>query len=179
MRREVIRLPAVAVMAGWMSAGLLTGCATTSTSSNRDLGYSGHPTRIYIVSNLGRLGDSFSDELQKQMIAGIERCGGHAVFDRVSATELDRTARDNQIAQFKADVVLSMQITSWETSEGSIVSGNVDSRVWDMSTKKVVWRGSSTMHMGITLPSMQADSLYKDLVPKLRSDGMIPACAGG
>jgi hypothetical protein len=178
MRRE--GLIAGAAMAAWISAGLLMGCATTSTSTNRDLGYSGHPTRIYIVSNLGKFGDSFTNELQKRMVAGIESCGGHAVFDRVSAMELDRTTRDNQIAQFKADVVLSMQLASWETSEEAVISGNVDSRVWDLSTKKVVWRASSTMHMGgLTPASTQAESLYKELIPKLRSDGMIPACGAG
>ena len=149
------------------------------TSTNRDLGYSGHPTRVDIVSNLGKFGDPFANELQKRMVVGIESCGGHAIFDRVSATELDRTVRDSQIAQFKADVVLSMQLANWETSDGAVVSGNVDSRLWDVNTKKLVWRASSTMHMGAFTPaSTQAESLYKDLIPKLRSAGMIPACAG-
>jgi hypothetical protein len=184
MNREVAHLGRVlsagAVIVVWMSTAMLAGCATTNTTTNRDLGYTGHPARIFIVSNLGKFGDSFSNELQKQMIAGIESCGGHAVFDRVSPTELDPTMRNRQIAEFKADVVLSIQLANWETQDGSIISGNVDSRVWDVSTKKTVWRASSSMHMGtITPASTQADSLYKDLIPKLRSDGMIPSCAGG
>jgi hypothetical protein len=172
------RLLVVGAIGAILAGGLLSACASTSSQTNRDLGYSGHPTRIFIVSNLGKLGDSFSDELQKRMVAGIESCGGQAAFDRVSETELDQTARNNQIKDFKADAVLSMQLTSWETMDGQITSANIDSKLWDVTTKKAVWRANSKMHMGeLTPASTKADSLYKELVPKLRADGMIPSCA--
>lgn len=47
-------------VATFTCVALLVGCASTNTMTNRDLGYSGHhPSRIFIVSNLGKLGDSF------------------------------------------------------------------------------------------------------------------------
>jgi hypothetical protein len=123
------------------------------------------------------MGDSFANELQKRMVADIESCGGHAVFERVSLTELNQADRNTRIDQFKADVVLTIQLTGGETMDGAVVAGNVDSKVWDVSTKKIVWRGSSAMHMGTLTPaSTTAESLYKDLMPKLRYDGMVPAC---
>jgi hypothetical protein len=71
-----------------------------------------------------------------------------------------------------------MQLTNWETLDGSMISANLDSRVWEVSTRKTVWRASSHMQMGgLTPASTKAESLYKELVPKLRSDGMIPSCA--
>ncbi len=159
--------------------GLSTSCANTQTVTNRDLEYTGHPTRIYITSNLGKLGDSFAEELQKRMVADIESCGGHVVFDRVGATELDQDRRRQQIQEFKADVVLTMELANWETMQGSVVGASVDSRVWDVSTKKVVWRGNSTIRTGtITPASTKAESLYKDLMPRLRADRMIPSCSG-
>jgi hypothetical protein len=78
----------------------LSGCASTSTMTNRDQTYSGHPSRIFIVSNLGKLGDSFENELQRQMLTDIQGCGGAAVFERVNPTELNSNERRNRVEQF-------------------------------------------------------------------------------
>ena len=157
----------------------LSGCASTNTMTNRDQTYSGHPSRIFIVSNLGKLGDPFENELQRQMLTDIQGCGGAAVFERVNPTELSSNERRNRVEQFKADIVLTMQLTSWETQDGAPVSANIDSKIWDVSTKKVIWRGSSAMHMGTLTPgTTTAASLFKELMPKLRADGMIPVCGG-
>ena len=197
----------------------LTGCAavahlsgigvgTVNTVTTKAVGFSGHPTRIYIVSNLtlpGGLifGISLDNDVQKRMIPDIERCGGQAVFDRVNAPEsawtlvpyayddendplyaqvntqplagqlltlLNQDDRKTRIGDFKADVVLTMDLIRWQN--GWAV---VQSRVWDLRTKMVVWKAYSSGNWGVPL-SMSADGFVTDLMRKLRDDGMVPAC---
>jgi hypothetical protein len=155
---------------------VLAACATTKTQTNRDLNYQGHPSRIYVVAGVAKLGDSFTDELQKRMVDGIQGCGGQAAFERVSGLELDPTARNARVQQFKPDIVLSIEITSWETYQ-SAITANIDSRVWDVASKKWVWRAATKLNAGgLTPASTRAESLSTDLLSKLRSDGMIPTC---
>jgi hypothetical protein len=162
----------LSVVASMLSA-FLTGCVTTATVTHRDTGFSGHPTRIFIVSDLADLGYGFEDELQKRMIPDIESCGGHAVFDRVSL-ELNQDEEETRIDQFKADIVLMMQLPDIEPQDGL---ADVDSEVWDVSTKKVVWRANTELPMvTAALRSTRVEAFHKDLMAKLRQDGMVPAC---
>ena len=200
----------------------LTGCTTVyrlsgigkvNTTTSRDVSFNGHPTRIYIVSNLTgpvffwyRV--SLDNDVQKRMIPDIERCGGHAVFDTVNApqsawrdvpyvynddtiyysantqplagqllTLLNQDDRKTRIGDFKADVVLTMDLTSWLRRPGL---GRVDSNILDLRTKKFVWTAKSYVEAWGNWPvgarSMSADRFVTDLMRKLRDDGMVPAC---
>ena len=187
----------------------LSGTDAVNTVTTRAVGFSGHPTRIYVVSNLtlpgglwGLYGISLDNAVEKRMIPAIERCGGQAVFDRVNAPEsawtyvpyayddendplyaqvntqplagqlltlLNQDDRKTRIGDFKADVVLTMDLIRWQN--GWAV---VQSRVWDLRTKMFVWKAYSSGNWGF--PSMSADVWVTDLMRKLRDDGMVPAC---
>jgi hypothetical protein len=156
-----------------MLSQFLTGCASAITVTHRDTGFSGHPTRMFIVSDLANLGYGFEDELQKRMIPDIESCGGHAVFDRVSL-ELNQDERQTRIDHFKADIVLMMQLPDIELEPGL---ADVDSEVWDVSTMKVVWRANTELGAaGAISRSALVEAFHKDLMARLRQDGMVPAC---
>jgi len=218
--RGTLRTPvtiAFSVVAGMLSVSLtgctavyrLSGIGAVSTTTSRDAGFNGHPTRIYIVSNLtapgGAYGISLDNDVQKRMIPDIERCGGHAVFERVNApgsawtavpflyfnhtetygantqplagpllTLLNQDDRKTRIGDFKADVVLTTDLTTWLNGRGV-----VDSGVWDLRTKKFVWTARSAVNWAnwpVDARSMSADGFVTDLMRKLRDDGMVPAC---
>jgi len=77
--------------------------------------------------------------------------------------------RKTRIDQFKADVVLTMDLTG--------LGGNVDSRVWDLRTKEFVWSAISDVYGRSFADRRFADAFTNDLMRRLRDDGMVPACA--
>ena len=144
--------------------------------------------------------NSFENDVQKRMLPDIERCGGNAVFDRVNSpqsawhldtngyeflkipplrdqlragTLLNQDDRKTRIGQFNADVVLIMDLTDWAAGR----YGYLHTSVWDLRTQKLVWSARSTVRLGVLTPnSSDANAFTKNLMRKLRDDGMVPAC---
>jgi len=90
---------------------LLGACATTLTATNRAADYSRHPNRIFIVNQLGGFGGSFSEEFERGVTAGITACDGWVEFAHVSTLELDSSARQQQAARFRPDVIVTVRVT--------------------------------------------------------------------
>jgi len=196
-------------LTGCAAVAHLSGVGTVKTVTARDVGYSGHPTRIYIMSDLTAPvlgGISLDNDVQKRMIADIERCGGHAVFDRVNAPESAWTYvsyaydDDNDPLYYRANTqpvaghVLTLLnqddrktrigdfkpdvVLTMDLQKWLAPQGVVDSNVLDLRAKKYVWRAKSTVGWGYPY-SMSADVFVTDLMRKLRDDGMVPACGDG
>jgi hypothetical protein len=176
-------------------AGLgLASCASTLTKTNKDVAYSGHPTRIFVIANLGGFGAGIPTEFEKRFVTDVTSCGGTVEFSKVATIEIANPlslgtspdaisaskARAAQMKTFSPDALLTMRVAhTTRTTAGQLLDGTVETYVWDIKSGKKIWAGVSTVHMGgIFIPdSTRAQSLYDDLASKLRSDGMIPACA--
>jgi len=173
---------AIGVAATLSVVSLLAGCATTSTATNRAASYSRHPDRIFIVDELNGFGVSFPEEFEKRVTAGITACGGAVEFAHVNALELDPSARQQQATRFKPDVIVTMRVTHRTIDAyGSLLNADVDTQVWDVTLRKMVWRGHSAMNAGgmFTPAGTRAESLYANLIGKMRADGVVPDCVGG
>jgi hypothetical protein len=163
-----------------LAMALTVGCASTRTESNRDPHFQKHPTRIYVVGNVDGFGPTFADEFRQVFDTEITRCGGSVQFSRITTLERDASQRNTEIAQFKPDVLIFLHLTHTTIDNyGQLLQATVDTQVLDAEQKKVVWRGNSSMQAGgmFTPSSTRAQSLSKDLLVKLRQDGMVPACA--
>jgi hypothetical protein len=178
---------ATAVLVGTCSA-----CATSTTRTNQDATYHGHPTRIMVVANLEQTGDGVSAAFERVFSDGVRACGGEVGFfmPRIT-TEADALSLDNgvtaadqmgfaaKLTAFAPDVILSMRVTHITLAGfGQKIDATVNSRVFDYRQKKVVWAGVSLMGMGgiWTTAEMRAKSLNDDLSGKLRAGSLIPKC---
>jgi hypothetical protein len=163
-----------------LAVSVTAGCASTRTQVNRDAHFQKHPTRIYVVGNLDGFGPTFADEFRQVFDTEISRCGGNVEFSRITALELDSSQRNAEIDQFKPDALIFLHLTHTTIDTyGQLLQATVDTQVIDPEQKKVVWRGNSNMQAGgmFTPSSTRAQSLSKDLLLKLRQDGMVPACS--
>jgi hypothetical protein len=171
----------------------LASCASTSTKTNKDVAYSGHPTRIFVIVNLGGFGAGLPNEFEKRFVADVTSCGGAVEFSKVSTIEIANPlslgtspdaigaakARMAQMKTFSPDALLTMRVAhTTRTQSGQLLDATVETYVWDTKSGKKIWAGVSTVHMGgiFVQDSTRAQSLYDDLASKLRADGMIPAC---
>jgi hypothetical protein len=172
----------------------LASCASTSTKTNKDVAYSSHPIRIFVVANLSAFGGSFPEEFEKRMVTGVSSCGGSVEFSEVTPEEIANPlslgmspdvasaskARMEQIKNFSPEVILTMKVAHTTHDQyGQLLNATVDSYVWDAKSGKKIWAGVSSMSTGgmFTPASTRAQSLYDDLARRLRGDGMIPSCA--
>lgn len=172
----------------------LASCASTSTKTNRDVAYSGHPTRVFVIANLGGFGAGLPNEFEKRFVTDVTSCGGAVEFSKVSTVEIANPlslgtspdaisaskVRMAQMKTFSPDALLTMRVAhTTRTQSGQLLDATVETYVWDIKSGKKIWAGVSTVHMGgIFVPdSTRAQSLYDDLASKLRADGMIPECA--
>jgi hypothetical protein len=188
-----LRLAANCLIALLTGVGLAS-CASTSTKTNKDVAYSNHPVRIFVIANLSAFGATFPEEFEKRMVTGITGCAGSIEFSKVTSEEIANPlslgtspdaasafkARMAQIKNFSPEVILTMKVTHTTRDQyGQLLNATVDSYVWDAKSGKKIWAGVSSMNTGgmFTPASTRAQSLYDDLAIKLRGDGMIPSCA--
>jgi hypothetical protein len=169
-------------------------CVVSNTRTNQDLGYQGHPTRIFIVANLEATGEGVTDEFYRTFSEGVSACGGQTqLFKPRIATQTDALALNGlsdaddgrrlqaSIDAFAPDAVLTMRVANLGLAGyGQKVTAVVNSKLWDYRQKKGIWAGVSNMALGGMWASseMRARSLSKDLAGKLRQGGLIPRCAG-
>jgi hypothetical protein len=172
----------------------LASCASTSTKTNKDIAYSAHPTRIFVVANLGAFGAGFPIEFEKRFVTDVTSCGGTVEFSKVLTLEIANPlslgnspdalsasrARMEQIKSFSPDVILTMRVAhTTRTQFGQLLDVTVETYIWDAKSGKKIWAGLSAERTGgmLTPDSTRAQSLYDDLANKLRADRMIPSCA--
>jgi ABC-type Fe3+-hydroxamate transport system substrate-binding protein len=172
----------------------LASCASTSTKTNKDVAYSAHPTRIFVIANLGEFGVGFPNEFERRFVTDVTSCGGAVEFSKVLSSEMVNPlslgtspdavsasrARMEQIKSFSPDVILTMRVAhTTRTQYGQLLNVTVETYVWDTKSGKKIWAGLSAERTGgvLTPDSTRAQSLYDDLANKLRADRMIPSCA--
>jgi len=172
----------------------LASCASTSTKTNKDVAYSAHPTRIFVIANLVGFGAGFPNEFEKRFVTDVTGCGGAVEFSKVLSLEMANPlslgtspdavsaskARTEQIKSFSPDVILTMRVAhTTRTQNGQLLNVTVETYVWDAKSGKKIWAGLSAERTGgmFTPDSTRAQSLYDDLADKLRADRMIPSCA--
>jgi hypothetical protein len=170
-----------------------SSCAVSNTRTNQDMGYQGHPMRIYVIANLDSEGDGVTDEFYKGFSERVTACGGQTeLFKPRIATQGDALSLDSLhdandqkrvlagVDAFAPDAILTMRVANLGVDTyGQKLSAVVNSKLWDYGQKKVIWAGVSNMALGgmWTTSEMRAKSLSKDVASKLRQGGLIPSCA--
>ena len=177
-----ILVPAVAVF--------IHGCAVTTTNSNAQSNYAGHPTRIFVATNLAPLGNGFSDEFERLFVQGVRNCGGDAEFSRYKASEIvsplaleppkgasgSAEERERAMRAFLPDAVVSIRLATFVFGGGHI-EGDVTTDVYDVKLKKIVWKGESNVGSGALVPAtIKARSFYGSIAKRLQADGVLPMC---
>jgi len=174
-------------------AGTLGGCASSSTQTNRDAQYSGHPMRIFVVESLIPLGDGFESTFEPILSQDIRTCGGDVAFHRIEAADIsnplalngpttsqqaDVNRLDTEIKAFAPDAVLTMVIAHRSLINGMLNGVTINSKLYDYKTHKAVWAGVSSFGFApASTTATRAKALHDDLGPKLRRDGVTPDCA--
>jgi hypothetical protein len=174
-------------------AAALCGCASSSTQTNRDAHYAGHPQRIFIIESLVSLGDGFENAFEPIFSQDIRTCGGDVAFHRLEATDVSdplslngsnatQQARANalssEIKAFAPDAVFSMTIVHRFLVNYNQLSGvTINSKLYDYKTHQAVWAGVSNFSFApVSTTATRAKALHDDIGPKLRRDGVIPDC---
>jgi hypothetical protein len=169
----------------------IAACAHTRTTTNVAPGYTGHPTRFFVVANLSAFGPGFSEDFQSLLEQRIKACGGDVEFSNIAPSEVanplalqpEQTdaskARVAEMHRFNPDAVLLLRVNNVGTTNGQLTSATVHSKVFDTKLNKEVWAAvSNEMTGGMFTPtSTRAQSLYEDLSAKLQRDGIICATA--
>jgi hypothetical protein len=186
--------PARAILAvGAGLAAMLCGCASSSTQTNRDTQYAGHPTRIFVIESLIPLGDGFENTFEPILSQDIRACGGDVAFHRVETADIsnplslngpttsqqaDANALGAELKAFAPDAVLTMVIAHRFLINGMLNGVTIDSKLFDYKTHKPVWAGVSSFGFApASTTATRAKALHDDLGPKLRRDGVTPDCA--
>lgn len=172
-------------------AAALCGCASSSTQTNRDAQYAGHPQRIFIIESLIPLGDGFESTFEPTLSQDIRACGGDVAFHRVEVADLSdplslgastaaQTSANTLSSEMKAftpDAVLTMTIAHRFLLNGMLNGVTINSRLYEYKTHKAVWAGVSNFSFApASTTATRAKALHDDLGPKLRRDGVIPDC---
>jgi hypothetical protein len=170
---------------------IIAGCAFTNTKTNKDPQYTGHPSRLFVITNMFALGNSFSDEFERLLIQRVTSCSGEAQFSRLNPAEIvgplslqPQTGastfaqeRQQQIRAFRPDAIITIRLATVLMSGGQ-QEGDLTTDVYDVSLKRVVWKGVSSVGSGVFVAgSTKAQSFFNDIAEKLTRDGILPACA--
>lgn len=173
-------------------AAVLCGCASSSTQTNRDAQYAGHPQRIFIIESLIPLGDGFESTFEPTLSQDIRTCGGDVAFHRVevadmsnplalngptTAQQVSANSLSSELKAFAPDAVLIMTIAHRFLLNGMLNGVTINSKLYDYKTHKAVWAGVSNFSFApASTTATRAKALHDDLGPKLRRDGVIPDC---
>ena len=115
----------------------------------------------------------------------LERCGVKTEISHVGALELDGSARNQAMAQFKPDAVLSimrrsamMSITSqFGGVRTELASEAYDVTLTDVQSRKPVWKASVDFQPQFLGQDPPAETLAKQLVGRLMADGILKSCS--
>lgn len=173
-------------------AAALCGCASSSTQTNRDAQYAGHPQRIFVIEALIPLGDGFESTFEPTLSQDIRVCGGDVAFYRVEVADLSNplsldgstaaqqasaNTLSSELKAFAPDAVLTMTIAHRFLLNGMLNGVTIHSKLYDYKTHKAVWAGVSNFSFApASTSATRAKALHDDLGPKLRRDGVIPDC---
>jgi hypothetical protein len=159
----------------------LSACATTRSQSNKQASYSGHPDRIYVIV-LPQLSDQMGADFSQQAIARfsdeVAKCQGRVRSHISSPLELDASSQAAEAKAFNPDVVMSMNFAGGTRDRaGGWLPARIDVRMWQPGGTQLVWRAVSSISAGGLAPvSTRVDSFMKDLVARMRNDGVFPTC---
>jgi hypothetical protein len=170
---------------------MLQGCASTSTTTNKDAQYTGHPSRIFVVYSLDPLDAVFSTDFENLFRKRMEACNGAVAFHRTEASEANNALAltptpgvadaqkrlSGEIAEFSPDAILSMHVVHRYLINNMLNGVTINLKLWDVPTKKFVWAGVSQLSFApASTDETRAGSLFGDLSPRLSTAGLIPTC---
>lgn len=161
--------------------GIVSGCAaTTRTKTNRANDYNGQPKRLFVITDIGTdFGSQFSNAFQNKIKSIAKDCGVVVDIAYLSVLELDESRYDRQMMGFRPDTVLSIKRNGGtKSAEGVLFHVIYDSKLIDMSTKKLVWRAQTDFYRGgFAIPvEERGESLAIDLTNKIKEDKIFRSC---
>ena len=170
-------------MCGFVVLALaFSGCATTHSQSVKQADYAGHPKRVYILvlpELYNQIGADFAQGSVAKLSDAVTKCGGTVKAHVSSALELDPSGQTSEIRAFNPDVVMSMNFAGGTRDQyGGWLPARIDVRLWQPGAKQLAWRDTSSVSAGgLTPVSARVESFVKDLIQRMRTDGVFPECS--
>jgi hypothetical protein len=168
-----------------MLALLLGACAPRTVSeSAKQASYAGSPKRIYLFVKpqmSAQLGREFTEATVSRFTDVATKCGGVIESHIASSLELEPEAEKGRVAAFKPDVIMLIDFAGG-TRFGSGYEqawnpARIDTQLWEPGSTQLAWRAASEVRTtGWEAGSSRADSFTKDLIERMRADGVFPSC---
>ncbi|HYV67363.1 MAG TPA: hypothetical protein VE964_14060 [Myxococcales bacterium] len=154
------------------------GCASANVKSNKSAEYSKKLERTMIVFPMDAEMSVYRQMLHEKLVGELQKRGVTSTFATLTgALDLkDATPIEQQAKDFKASTALFIKLTSGVVDQtGSIKNAHFDAQIFDLESKKRVWRASInyTAGGGFDTRSMKMDKLVGELVKALVNDGLV------
>ena len=152
---------------------ILNGCANVKAYSNKDATYTGTLGRLLVSTSLDKtyldsrkVSQSLSDRLSK-----------HGVATKVivqNPLELESGKNLKEAAStFKPTQIMELVATSVTRNQYGPVAFTLDTSVYDINTKKRIWRSQILFNGSFGDAQTNADKFVDAVVQKLRTDGLL------
>jgi hypothetical protein len=154
------------------------GCASASVKSNKSAEYGKKLDRTLIVFPMDEKMAVYQQMVQERLVVELQKRGVASTFARLTGSLdlVDASPIDKQAKEFKASTAMVIRRASGVVnSSGSIVSARFDAQIFDLDSKKRVWRASIDYSAGggLNTDSARVDALVGELVKALANDGLI------
>ena len=165
-------------LAAAVLAATEVGCASASVKSNKSTEYSKKLERTLIVFPMDEKMQVYQQMVQERLSGELQKRGVASTFarltgnlDLVEASPIDKQAKD-----FNASTALLIRRASGVVNtSGSILSARFDAQIFDIDSKKTVWRASIHYNAGGSLntDSARVDAIVGELVKALANDRLL------
>ena len=151
----------------------IQSCSTVKIASNKDLGYTTQPKRIYVLVICDTKMTTFSDELIRRFQEKLTAKGIQSASSKRNTLSLETDEDLNKhLETFKPDAILTIK----QTVSG-IEMGTFELTLADASTRKNVWKSeldvSADSYTSVNNNDVVKKAL-KTLMNKLIEDKIIP-----
>ena len=165
-------------MAAALLAASAIGCASASATSNKSTEYTKKLERTLIVFPMDAKLKPYEQLFHQRLVEELQKRGVTSTFAKLAGDlDLEETSPlEKQAKDFDASTTMVIRRASGVVnSSGAIMSARFDAQVFDLASKKRVWRASIEYKAGGSLNSDQArvDALVGELVNALANDGLI------
>jgi hypothetical protein len=154
------------------------GCASASAKSNKSAEYGKKLDRTLIVFPMDEKLKVYEQMFHERLIDELQKRGVASTFAKLTGSlDLDEASPiDKQAKDFNASTALFIRRASGVVnSSGAIVSARFDAQIFELDSKKRVWRASIDYRAGGSLntESARVDALVGELVKALANDGLL------
>jgi hypothetical protein len=173
--------------AGMVVAGLalwVAGCASTGITlvSKAEDGHVGVAQPMMVVSQLASVDETWAAAFEKAMEFELRKVGAPFLIQNRTplALQADKARYATQISEFNPELVLVV-----EPGDGTVdtrgrsfkrkIEAGVFKHYAERSKRELVWRGTLALDpAGAFITADDMSALARDLVAKLKSDGILP-----